>query len=113
MQGLIPSPLSVAMVQFSRVIEARGGGREGLDANELSEKLATIPVDDSTDEGGETERPFISENSSTAAIFGSDGGMGPVREGCGLVGISPLLYAVIRLPLIPHDCLHVMRCDHC
>ena len=56
--------------------EAGGGGKEGLDANELSEKLATIPVDDGTDEGGETERPFISENSSTAAIFGSDGGMG-------------------------------------
>ncbi|KAL5502041.1 hypothetical protein EMCRGX_G008739 [Ephydatia muelleri] len=57
--------------KFSRA--AGGGGREGLDADELSEKLATIPVDDSTDEGGETERPFISENSSTAAIFGSDG----------------------------------------
>ena len=65
------------MVQFSRV--AGGGGREGLDADELSEKLATIPVDDSTDEGGETERPFISENSSTAAIFGSDGGMGTIE----------------------------------
>ena len=73
-------PLSV-MAQFSRLTEAAGGGgggsAEGLDVNELSQKLATIPVDDA-EEGG--DRPFISENSSTAAIFGSEGGRGGSKQ---------------------------------
>lgn len=60
--------------KFSRFSE---GGRRAsggvLDVNELSEKLATIPVNDGMDDGAEAERPFISENSSTAAIFGSEG----------------------------------------
>ena len=69
--------------------EAAGGGGGGgsvdtLDVNELTQKLATIPVDDTEDGGEPDSRPFISENSSTAAIFGSEGGTDGTKRGWGM-----------------------------